>query len=184
MIPGDLLSACPQRPFHTLPGLLDSRAALSNSNPNALCAMQGGSLYHFYDGLWYDPAWRRTHDLYCVRGRHANDDVALDINCFTTTSRYLIGRLKHVKTLGVKIYCPTLHNIRIYRLKKLLAPILSSSLLNILFKSRLVWLVVFYVPIYCTLRSSVFTPFPLGIEPRVIAWQSITLPLRHASSTQ
>ena len=25
--------------------------------------MQGGSLYHFYDGLWYDPAERRTHDL-------------------------------------------------------------------------------------------------------------------------
>ena len=24
--------------------------------------MQGGSLYHFYDGLWYDPAERRTHD--------------------------------------------------------------------------------------------------------------------------
>ena len=22
--------------------------------------MQGGSLYHFYDGLWYDPAGRRT----------------------------------------------------------------------------------------------------------------------------
>ena len=29
--PGDLLSACPHREFHTLPGLLDSRAALSNS---------------------------------------------------------------------------------------------------------------------------------------------------------
>ena len=26
MIPGDLLSACPHRQFHTLPGLLDSRA--------------------------------------------------------------------------------------------------------------------------------------------------------------
>ena len=25
--------------------------------------MQGGSLYHFYDGLWYDPAGARTHDL-------------------------------------------------------------------------------------------------------------------------
>ena len=43
------------------------------------------------------------------------------------------------------------------------------------------------IPIYCPLRrtwSSVNTPFPLGIEPGVIAWQSITLPLRHASSTQ
>ena len=31
LIPGDLLSACPHRQFRTLPGLLDSRAALSNS---------------------------------------------------------------------------------------------------------------------------------------------------------
>ena len=67
MIPGDLLSAFPHRQFHTLPGLLDSWAALPNSYPSALRAMQGGSLYHFYDGLWYDPAERRTHDLPCER---------------------------------------------------------------------------------------------------------------------
>ena len=67
MIPGDLLSACPHRQFHTLPGLLDSWAALPNSNPNACMPMQGGSLYHFYNGLWYDPAERRTHDLPCER---------------------------------------------------------------------------------------------------------------------
>ena len=67
MIPGDLLSACPHRQFYTLPGLLDSWAALPNSNPNACMLMQGGSLYHFYDGLWYDPAERRTHDLPCER---------------------------------------------------------------------------------------------------------------------
>ena len=35
MIPGDLLSACPHGQFHTLPGLLDSRAAQPNSYPNA-----------------------------------------------------------------------------------------------------------------------------------------------------
>ena len=63
MIPGNLLSAFPHRQFHTLPGLLDSWVALPNSNPNACMPMQGGSLYHFYDGLWYDPAERRTHDL-------------------------------------------------------------------------------------------------------------------------
>ena len=63
----DLLSACPHRQFHTLPGLLDSWAALPNSNPNACMPMQGGSLHHFYDGLWYDPAERRTHDLPCER---------------------------------------------------------------------------------------------------------------------
>ena len=67
MIPGDLSSACPHRQFHTLPGLLDSWAALPNSNPNACVPMQGGSWYHFYDGLWYDPAERRTHDLLCER---------------------------------------------------------------------------------------------------------------------
>ena len=66
MIP-DLLSAFPHRQFHTLPSLLDSWAALPNSNPNACVPMQGGSLYHFYDGLWYDPAERRTHDLPCER---------------------------------------------------------------------------------------------------------------------
>ena len=63
MIPGDLLSACPHRQFHTLPALLDSWAALPNSYPKALRAMQGGSLYHFYDGLWYDPAERPTHEV-------------------------------------------------------------------------------------------------------------------------
>ena len=63
MIPGNFLSAFPHRQFHTLPGLLDSWAALPNSYPNACMPMQGGSLYHFYDGLLYDPAERRTHDL-------------------------------------------------------------------------------------------------------------------------
>ena len=85
MIPGDLLSAFPHRQFHTLPGLLDSRAALPNSNPNACMPMQGGSLYHFYDGLWYDPAERRTHDLPCERRTRYRlsqpDTVCMDINC-------------------------------------------------------------------------------------------------------
>ena len=67
MIPGDLLSVFPHRQFHTLPGLLDSWAALPNSYPNACMPMQGGSLYHFYDGLWYDPTERRTQDLLCKR---------------------------------------------------------------------------------------------------------------------
>ena len=53
--PGDILSACPHRQFHTLTSLLDSRVTLPNSYLNALRAMQGDSLCHFYDGLWYDP---------------------------------------------------------------------------------------------------------------------------------
>ena len=32
-------------------------------------AMQGGSLYHLYNGLWYDPA-RREPMAYRVRGGH------------------------------------------------------------------------------------------------------------------
>ena len=40
LIPGYLLSACPHRQFHTLPGLLDSRAALPNSYPYALRARE------------------------------------------------------------------------------------------------------------------------------------------------
>ena len=67
MIPGDLLSACPHRQFHTLPALLNSWAAVSNPYPNAWMDMQGGNLYHFYDGLWYDLAGTRTHDLPCER---------------------------------------------------------------------------------------------------------------------
>ena len=58
MIPGYLLSARPHRQFHTLPGLLESI-----SYSYACVPMQGDSLYHFYDGLWYDPAGTRTHDL-------------------------------------------------------------------------------------------------------------------------
>ena len=63
MIPGDLLSACSHRQFHTLPGLLDSWAALSNSYPNAYVLIREAVLYHFYDGLWYGLAGARTHDL-------------------------------------------------------------------------------------------------------------------------
>ena len=67
LIAGDLLSACPHIHFHTLPSLLDSSAAQSNSYPNACVPMQEGSLYHFYDGLWHVPAGTRTHDLPCER---------------------------------------------------------------------------------------------------------------------
>ena len=92
MIPGDVLSAFPHRQFHTLPGLLDSWAALPNSNPNACIPMQGGSLYHFYDGLWYDPAERRTHDLPCerrTRFRLSQPNTVLNL-CVTSLSFSLL----------------------------------------------------------------------------------------------
>ena len=61
------IRAFPHRQFQTLPGLLDSWAALPNFNPNACMPMQGGSLYHFYDGLWYELT------TYRARGGHATD---------------------------------------------------------------------------------------------------------------
>ena len=88
-ITGDLLSAFLHRQFHTLPGLLDSWAALPNSYPNAYMPMQGGSLYHFYDGLWYDPAERRTHDLpwrTCYR-LSLPDTVPSTLSAFTFCKR-------------------------------------------------------------------------------------------------
>ena len=77
MIP-DLLSAFPHRQFHTLPGLLDSWAALPNcyGYRNACMPMQGGNLYHFYDGLMYVPAERRTHDFPCEKRTRLMDLTA------------------------------------------------------------------------------------------------------------
>ena len=62
LMPGYLLSTCLHRQFHTLPGLLDSLDALQNPYPNALRAKQGGSLCHFYDGLWYENQLRIIND--------------------------------------------------------------------------------------------------------------------------
>ena len=45
LIPGDLQSACPL--IHTLPGLLDSRAALSNSYPNSCVPSREAVCTHF-----------------------------------------------------------------------------------------------------------------------------------------
>ena len=135
MIPGDLLSAFPYRQFHTLPGLLDSWAALPNSNPNACVPMQGGSLYHFYDGLWYDPAERRTHDLPCerrTRYRLSQPDTVLNrqknlsvglcskmLNCFhipNIVCMYYIDRFEFKKKKTNTIY----KNDRVYILISIL----------------------------------------------------------------
>ena len=44
--------------------LINIQVPLLNSCTNSLMhAMQGGSLYHLYDGLWYDQAGMRIHDL-------------------------------------------------------------------------------------------------------------------------
>ena len=109
MIPGDLLSAFPHRQFHTLPSLLDSWAALPNSNPNACMPMQGGSLYHFYDGLWYDPAERRTHDLPCerrTRYRLSQPDTVSNHVCSNINNdRYFKVKLNLKQEQNVKEKC-------------------------------------------------------------------------------
>ena len=68
LIPGDLLSACSHRQFHTLLDLLDSWAALPNSNPNALHAMLTRP--------------GREPTTYGVRGGHANHLANLTL-CIT-----------------------------------------------------------------------------------------------------
>ena len=72
MIPEDLLSARPHRQFHTLPGLLDSWAALPNSNPNACMPIHGGSLYPFM--MVFGVTWPRGElTTYRAKGGHATD---------------------------------------------------------------------------------------------------------------
>ena len=91
MIPGDLLSVFPHRQFHSLLGFLDSWAALPNSNPNACMPKQGGSLYHFNDGMTRPRGKLMT---YSVIGRHATDtDTYLhtrsQIHTYIQGQRYL-----------------------------------------------------------------------------------------------
>ena len=67
----DLSSACPHIQFHTLPGLLDSRAALSNSYPNACvpCREAVCTIFMMVFGMT-----RSEHEpvTYRMRGGHAN----------------------------------------------------------------------------------------------------------------
>ena len=65
----DLLSACSHRQFHTLPGLLDSRAALMHCVPcrGAVC-----SIFMMVFGMTRPGGELRT---YCVRGGHANHEA-------------------------------------------------------------------------------------------------------------
>ena len=73
LILGNLLSACPHSQFHTLPDLLDSQAALSNSYPNACGPMQGGNLYHFYDGLWWLQTTNSSASRFCSIRLHQGE---------------------------------------------------------------------------------------------------------------
>ena len=72
MIPGDLLSAFPHRQFETLPGLLDSWAALSKSNPTDACLCREAVciIFMMVFGMTR-PRGKLT--TYCARGGHATD---------------------------------------------------------------------------------------------------------------
>ena len=71
MIPWDLLSACPHRQFHTLPGILDTRAALSNPYPKAcvLCMDAVCTIFMMVFGMTRPG---REPATYRMRRGHAN----------------------------------------------------------------------------------------------------------------
>ena len=66
----DLLSACPLRQFHTLPGLLDHRAALSNSNHN-VCMQCREVVCTILMKMFGMTRLGRELTTYRVRGGHA-----------------------------------------------------------------------------------------------------------------
>ena len=70
LIPGDLYSACPHRQFHTLPGLLHSRAAptLTHCMPSS----SGRQIFTISMMVFGMTQPGREHTAYCIRGRHAN----------------------------------------------------------------------------------------------------------------
>ena len=71
LIPGDLLSAWPHRQFHTLPALLYSRAALSNSYPNA-CVTSREAVCTVFMMVFGMTQPGHEFMTYRVRGGHAN----------------------------------------------------------------------------------------------------------------
>ena len=104
MIPGDLLSACPHRQFHTLPSLLDSWAALPNSNPNACVPMQGVSLHHFM--MVFGMTRPRGHDfVYLVKHEFAKKSL-----------KYIIPKLICNTPISIKdkVYTHSLEGFNLY----------------------------------------------------------------------
>ena len=71
-IPGDLLSACPHRQFHTLPSLLDSRAALSNSYYPEICVPSRETICTIFMMVFGMTQPGRELTTYCMRGGHTN----------------------------------------------------------------------------------------------------------------
>ena len=70
LIPWYLLSACPHRQFHILPSLSDSRAALSNSYPNA-CVQCREAAYTVFIMIFGMTRQGREPTNFRVRGEQA-----------------------------------------------------------------------------------------------------------------
>ena len=70
LIPGDLLSGCPHRQFHTQPGLSDRQTVLSNSYPNACVPSQEAVCSLMMVFVMTRPGHEPA--TYCMRGGHAN----------------------------------------------------------------------------------------------------------------
>ena len=83
LVPADLLSACPHRQFHTLPGLLDSQTALSNSYPNACIPSMETvcTIFMMVFGMTRPGCESMTSHM---RGRNANH-LAIPMRCNLTT---------------------------------------------------------------------------------------------------
>ena len=61
-------------------------------------AMQGGSLYHFYDGLLYIPAKTCTHDIL----RESNTDVVIHNRILENVIKHMLQLLLLMITLAIK----------------------------------------------------------------------------------
>ena len=78
LIPGDLLSACADGQFQTLPDLFRQSGCTVKLLTLRMYAKQGGNLYHFNDGLGYDMAGDVNMQPHHMRGRHANPKQGKD----------------------------------------------------------------------------------------------------------
>ena len=105
MIPGDILSAFPHRQFHTLPGLLDSWAALPNSYPNTCvpCREAVCTIFMMVFGMTRLGGELTT---YRARSEHATD--------WASPTRFWFCGFFQLPTTGLTLhdFCRAMHQIR------------------------------------------------------------------------
>ena len=147
MIPGDLLSAFPHRQFHTLPGLLDSWAALPNSNPNA-CVPRvnctGENSFHRweqeYTSVFRDRIYCGIGNLENILKNKIRDNCESNVLVYEFTNFYkhvvttLQGKQQRVKVIHLLVLTKTensglIENVRIREknIKKLYMSLSNSE---------------------------------------------------------